>query len=298
VLERVVLDQKDRFSLPKWQAARGGLKRYQAIAELEHLEAHGYVRRSPGDIVRYTPLWHTVKKITPPPPPIYPPFICVRALDIEEKERVLSEAIGGSDPRNFFVCNPSSFNALPGRTFGYWISEKVRQLFVSMPLFRNNDRRLACITNPAGDDTRYFRCFWEPPVEFIGCTKRWASLAKGGEFSRFYADQHLAVRWDDRIGSYTGFLGTPHRPLIRPASSDHFFRPGLTYSRRSQKGFSVRALPAGTIFHDKGPGIFAPQHELLPLLAVFNSSIFSSSAQHYEPRAMVPAEPLGETIPR
>jgi hypothetical protein len=39
VLEKVVRDSQDRFSLPKWQAARGGLKRHQAVAELEHLEA-------------------------------------------------------------------------------------------------------------------------------------------------------------------------------------------------------------------------------------------------------------------
>jgi hypothetical protein len=76
------------------------------------------------------------------------------------------------------------------------------------------------------------------------------------------------------LGSYKGFLGTPHRPLIRPASVDHFFRPGCTYSRRSQKGFSVRILPADTIFHDKGPGIFVPEHELLPLLAVLNSAVY------------------------
>jgi hypothetical protein len=276
VLSKVVRDKQDRFSLPKWQAANGDIKRHQAVAELEHLAADGFVQRSSGDIVRYTPLWHAVKKVTAPQAPVFPPLVCIRALDAEGKGEVLANAVSNSGDCNLFVCDPGSFMALPGRTFGYWVSEKVRRLFVSMPLFRDNDGRLACITNPAGDDTRYFRCFWEPPAELLGRTKRWASLAKGGEFSRYYADQHLVVSWDDGVGSYTGFLGTPHRPLIRPASSDHFFRPGFTYSRRSQKGFSVRALPAGTIFHDKGPGIFASRDELLPLLAVFNSSVFSS----------------------
>jgi hypothetical protein len=275
-LENVIRDTQDRFSLPKWQSVRDGLKRHQAAAELQNLEAHGFIQRSPGDIVRYTPLWSAVKKISTPTPRGYPSLVCVKALATDDKERVLGGALSGLEDRNLFVCDPGSFMALPGRTFGYWVSEKVRQLFMSMPLFRDNDDRLACITNPAGDDTRYFRCFWEPPEKLLGRAKRWASLAKGGEFSRYYADQHLVVSWDDEIGSYTGFLGTPHRPLIRPASCAHFFRPGFTYSRRSQKGFSVRALPAGTIFHDKGPGIFAPNDELLPLLAVFNSSVFSS----------------------
>jgi hypothetical protein len=276
ILGKVVRDSQDRFSLPKWQDARGGLKRHQAVAELEHLKAHGFVQRSSGDTIRYTPLWKLVKKVTALPQPVFPPLVCIQALDAEEKNVVLAEAVSASEERNLYICNPASFLALPGSTFGYWVSEKVRRLFVSMPLFRDNASRLACITNPAGDDARYFRCFWEPPSQLLGRTKGWALLAKGGEFSRYYADQHLVVNWDDRVGSYAGFLGTPHRPLIRPASSDHFFKPGFTYSRRSQKGFSVRALPAGTIFHDKGPGIFAPEHELLPLLAVFNSSTFSS----------------------
>ncbi len=275
-LEKVVRDKQDRFSLPKWQAARDGLKRHQASAELEHLETSGFIQRCAGNIVRYTPLWRAVKAVKVPSKPVFPPLVCIRALEDEDKGGVLADAVRGSAKMKTFVCNPSGFQALPSRAFGYWVSEKIRQLFVSLPLFRDSSDRLACITNPAGDDTRYFRCFWEPPVELLGRTKRWAPLAKGGEFRRYYADQHLVVNWDDKIGSYTGFLGTPHRPLIRPASSDSFFRAGLTYSRRSQKGFSVRALPAETIFHDKGPGIFAPESELLPMLAVFNSSVYSS----------------------
>jgi hypothetical protein len=49
----------------------------------------------------------------------------------------------------------------------------------------------------------------------------------------------------------------------------------MTYSRRSQKGFSVRVLPANTVFHDKGPGIFSTREEALALLGVFNSSFYS-----------------------
>src|SRR5207249_1718607 len=37
MLEKVVRDRQDGFSLPKWQAARDGLKRHQAVVELEQL---------------------------------------------------------------------------------------------------------------------------------------------------------------------------------------------------------------------------------------------------------------------
>jgi hypothetical protein len=275
VLEKVSFDRHERFSLPKWQAVRAGLKRHQAIAELNHLEAAGFIRRCPGDIVRYTPIWRAVKAVSAPPEPVFPQMTCIRALEAIDKATVLELASNQPHAPQHFTCNPGSFEALPGHTFAYWASDKIRELFIRMPLFKDAPDRLACVTNPAGDDTRYFRCFWEPPAEQFGPTKQWALLAKGGEFSRYYADQHLVVSWDKNLGSYKGFLGTPHRPLIRPASVDHFFRPGLTYSRRSQKGFSVRVLPADTIFHDKGPGIFTPEHELLPFLAVLNSVVYS-----------------------
>lgn len=275
-LRTVNCDSQGRFSLPKWQAARGGLKRHQASAELERLEEHGFVQRCIGDVARYKPVWQEVNGVKAPPPPVYPPLMCIRACDDEDKGAALLETLDSSCDARLFACNPIVFSSLPGQTFGYWISSRVRKLFTSFPLFQDSSDRLACITNPAGNDARYFRCFWEPPPERIGRTRRWVLLAKGGEFSRYYADQHLVVDWDDNIGSYRGFLGTPHRPLIRPASVDNFFRCGLTYSRRSQKGFSVRALPANSVFHDKGPGLFAPTIQLLPLLAVFNSGLYSS----------------------
>ena len=49
--------------------------------------------------------------------------------------------------------------------------------------------------------------------------------------------------------------GTTHWSR-RLASYDRYFRPGLTWSRRSQIGFSLRGMPAGMIFSDKGPVAF------------------------------------------
>ena len=56
-----------------------------------------------------------------------------------------------------------------------------------------------------------------------------------------------------------------------------FQRAGLTYSRRSQKGLSIRVMAQGCIFADKGPAIFVEKdssEKLLALLAITNSSAF------------------------
>lgn len=60
-------------------------------------------------------------------------------------------------------------------------------------------------------------------------------------------------------------------------STDFYFRPGLTWPRRTQGGLSLRVLPAGCIFADKGPAAFVAADEpteLLALLAITNSAAF------------------------
>ena len=54
---------------------------------------------------------------------------------------------------------------------------------------------------------------------------------------------------------------------------DVYFRPGITYSRRSLKGLSFRPLPANCICNEKGPMLISPGNEFA-LLALANSSLF------------------------
>jgi hypothetical protein len=129
VLEKVAFDRHERFSLPKWQAARAGLRRHQAVAELDHLEAAGFIQRCPGDIVRYTPLWQAVKAVIALPEPVFPQMTCVRVFEVTEKATALAVAIRQPHAPQHFTCNPGSFKALPEYTFAYWVSDKVRELF-------------------------------------------------------------------------------------------------------------------------------------------------------------------------
>lgn len=116
------------------------------------------------------------------------------------------------------------------------------------------------------DDARFVRCWWEVPRENDSATARWRPFAKGGSYSRFYSDVYLVVRWDETAMDHMAEIG-------RVQNTDYYFRPGLTWPRRTQRGFSLRRLPAGCIFADKGPGIFAkkPGYDWY-LLAVLNST--------------------------
>ncbi len=208
--------------------------------------------------------------------------VFIRLLDssVESKPEDLLRAVGAFSREGgeqaalarVFERAPRAFDAIPGSPFGYWVSSRLLERFKEMPAFEAQGR-VARRTNGTTDDGRWIRLSWE--VE--RSPSDWKPHAKGGAYSEYWADLHLVIAWDERRSTYPGYLGTEHRPDVRPASMQYFFRPGLTWSRRSQKGFSMRALPRDTIFGDKGPGCFHETDaadELLAALAITNSSAF------------------------
>lgn len=182
----------------------------------------------------------------------------------------------GEDAVCVFDVDPGAFADIPTSAFAYWTTDNLRAAFRALPAFQSG-RRHACKTNPAGDDTRFLRLWWEPS-EGIPGRLEWKPLAKGGSFSPYYYDIHLVVAWNPSRKSYLGFLGTTHRPLEKPASLDYFFRPGITWPSRTQR-FGPRLMPAGSIFTGKGPAAFdhsdSAEH-VLAMCALMNSKPFNA----------------------
>ncbi|NQX00564.1 hypothetical protein HQ447_07870, partial [bacterium] len=290
VLEKVVRDKQDRFSLPKWQAARDGLKRHQAVAELEHLEAQGFVERSLGGIVRYTPLWHLIKKVSTQHRQTYPPLVSVRVLREEDKGTALMNAVSRPTSGLSFVSDPADFGKLPSTTFAYWVGSRVFSVFGSLPRFQGHERTAVC-GGSSKDDFRYLRLFWEVSETLIARSRdesneggEWIGFAKGGNYSPFYSDIHLVIQWNEdgrqikeSISEYRGLRGWGYQWSAALNGHDQYFRSGLTWPRRSQRGFGLRALPGGCIFADKGPAVFVTEDSitaLLSVMAIGNSSAF------------------------
>lgn len=199
-----------------------------------------------------------------------------RVLDADDKAAALRAAIrepAAALGKQRFQVDAANFAAVPRSPFAYWVSEKILATFPSSEPAPQG--RLVVSTNPLNADFRYVRTWWEASAYDLGGT--WRPWAKGGAYSTVYYDIDTVIRWDVDRSTYAGFLGTENRPLERPASVQHFFRPGLTWPRRTQGGLSLRAMPAGCIFADKGPAIFVngdDRHELLALLAIVNATAF------------------------
>ena len=124
-------------------------------------------------------------------------------------------------------------------------------------------------------DARFVRMCWEIP-RWIQ-TNRWFPFNKGGDYERFYFDVQLLLFYaEDGKDLKRHALTTPgtthwSRNIRNP---ELYFREGLTWPRRTQRGFNVRLMPEGCIFSEKGPCIFAnSSEEAFYLLGVLNSNI-------------------------
>ena len=172
---------------------------------------------------------------------------------------IIAHRRGANDERIFRVAL-RELMAVPGSPVAYWMSPALRRLFVDYPSLSDEgaEVRQGLAT---GDDFRFVRTIWEIDPARIARTrdetsagKRWAPFAKGGEYSPYWADVHLVVDWandGEHIRAYDG---------SRPQNIEYFFRPGLTWPRRTASGFGIRVLPAGAVFGDKGPAVFPRSH--------------------------------------
>ena len=105
---------------------------------------------------------------------------------------------------------------------------------------------------------RFLRLRWEVRTTSIGEHLEWEPLSKGGPFAMFYADLPLLVRWNGNGDEVAEENRRANGQTAQARQASTYYRlPGATYSRRSNKDFGVRVLPAGCIIGEKGPAILA-----------------------------------------
>jgi hypothetical protein len=211
-------------------------------------------------------------------------FLRVLEPSVDEKEDALLSSIralrtASADSATFDV-SPEAFQTVPGSPFAYWASETIRSVFVTNAPFEADGRTVKQGLATA-DDFRFVRAWWE--VAEAQCGSRWFPFAKGGAFSRFYSDVYLVVDWEDGGKSCKAYIVERYPYLNGNAdyvakNTGEYFRPGLTWPRRTTSGFGVRAMPLGCVFADKGPAAFVENdaaEQLLALSSILNSLAFA-----------------------
>ncbi len=205
--------------------------------------------------------------------------VFLRALSANDKAEALLERVGAvraaaSHP-DVFAIDSDAFHQIPRAPFAYWARQPIRDVFSRCVAF-NSEGRESVVGLKTSDDARFVRLKWEVSSN---SGQVWRTFVKGGNFSRFYRDQVLRANWRGEgaeLWAYYERNSARTGGMIKNPS--YYFRPGLTWTPRTQKGFGMAAMPRGCIFGNKGPAAFVADDDsesLLPILAITNSSPFS-----------------------
>src|SRR5260221_857959 len=192
--------------------------------------------------------------------------------ELDKRHEMFVRAIRGDSSNVRFDVPRRDFHTIDGAPLAY------RRLSIIAVLFRENPSLVPTygdikIGHQTFDDERFVRTRWEVPEQDLGPDKTWVRFAKGGEFSRFYADVHLAVRWDDAAHAVYATRKSNFNVLLTSSSSQYLHRAGLTWPLAATI-FNVRLLPSGCIFGQKGPAIFpVKEADTFFLAAILNSEL-------------------------
>jgi hypothetical protein len=212
-------------------------------------------------------------------------MLCFRLFSENNPAVPLADAVAqlrdGHAPKDLYAVAPASFQQIPNAPFAYWVSERIRRLFVELPAFDANGRqaRLGASTK---NDFRFLRICWELSND-ADERSEWTYHVKGGPYSPFYADVNLVIKWVDNAREIEAellrkypYLGT-NAEFVLHRDYPHL-RQGLTWPRRTTSSLSMRALPAGCVFADKGPAAFSDlgNDDLLYLLGICQSSTYQA----------------------
>jgi len=198
---------------------------------------------------------------------------CIRAINGNEDEK-RTQILNGSLVVNHIKT--SAFKAIPGYTFAYWISSKVRNCFIH-PI------KLKDVLQPkqgtsTGDDVTYVR-YWHEPIfthigfgvkslqEALASKYQYFPLDKGGSFRKWYGNNEKIIRLDKNAYDQLLQIGN-HLP-----SRDLYFLPGLTWSKIASGDLSVRFDDFGFVFSSVGLKGFPSRDKIDSVLSFMNSRV-------------------------
>ena len=211
--------------------------------------------------------------------------VFLRALESRNKQDHIYDSIrsiveGVATDKAFFV-RLSNLSQFPLAIAAYWIPEnllKVIQDSGTLLDYKAATKHGVQTT----DDFQFMRLCWEVPNdELTGNSKRWPTLAKGGEYSPYIDNLHLCVDWlkdGEKLRAYLAQkrLETQGSADWTPWMNSHeyYFQEGLTFPARTASDFSPRVLPKGCVFTASGQALLFEQHShaLCYLAASFTRS--------------------------
>lgn len=197
--------------------------------------------------------------------------------------------------------NQAQFESIPGAPVAYWVSKKLIDCFKNGQFIRdlaNVKQGLATSNND-----RFVRVWQEVSIskinrnanvleDTLGYFKKWYPFNKGGEFKKWYGNQHFVVNWENNGEELWDFTSKLNQGAnVRLKSRDFYFKEGVTWTDITAGSISARLMPKGFIFDASGPSLF-PEKKFSSIfyLALINSKVSNAivgilnPTLHFQPR--------------
>lgn len=214
-------------------------------------------------------------------------FRLVKEPDADSKRAAFEESLNrrrsGQPDTRTYEYRQGDFAAIPGSPYVYWISDRMRHIFIANPSLSDTSDR--AVGQNTGDNPRFLRYWWEVGLDRMARGQvnretakalplRWFPYMKGGKFRRWYGNQSHVINWlneGEEVKEYASFRNKGGHWSRYIVSLDCLFRRGITYSYLTAGRFSARLLPEGFVFDVSGSAFFP--NDLEATLGYMNSSV-------------------------
>ncbi|MAT45244.1 MAG: SAM-dependent methyltransferase [Anaerolineaceae bacterium] len=183
----------------------------------------------------------------------------------------LSEA---NRPKEFPVKNErltkasaADFNKIPGSPIAYWVSDRVREVFmegvnlrsiitIKQGMATSNNERFVRNWSEVSYGNIAFNC--SSLEESEQRYEKWYPYNKGGPYKKWYGNNLLLVNWHNNGKELKKFQSQLNQGWhVRLKSREYYFLESLTWSSLTSGSLSVRYSNKGYIFDTKGNCIFS-----------------------------------------
>lgn len=180
------------------------------------------------------------------------------------------------DKNRHYTSRLETFLKIPNNPIAYWVTDNFASIFEkdSISKWSISDGQ-----TKTGDNDKYIRTNWEVNSLIIGKDKKWALIAKGGPFRRWYGNINYVIDWSEKARKH---YREDHVARIAPEYI--WFREGVSWNHIGGTLFAARYLPDDTLFETAAPSIFfEDSHKLMYIIGFLNSTISNEILKFINP---------------
>jgi type II restriction/modification system DNA methylase subunit YeeA len=193
-----------------------------------------------------------------------------------EKEKALREA-----RNNRFTASTTNFRKIPGSPIAYWVSDKIRDLFLNEETFESS---FAIRAGMCTGKNEVFILSW-PEVAFGLIRKdpeqkyEYTPHNKGGEFRKWIGNWDTVLKYSQRHLDAMG-----KNPGFRHDGKEYYFQEHIGWSKITSSTSSFRFYPEGFTFDSAGLALFSnDRNSLYDAMGFLNSKISAALIELLNP---------------